>query len=110
MALELGRACRAASGRPVSRPGRPVGAGDPRRGGETARMTQTVMRTLHAIVLLLLVVCSVAVAIAISTSDPRRRTDSGNWPVYGGDPGGSKYSPLKAIDRTNVGTLVEAWR
>ena len=26
------------------------------------------------------------------------------WPSYGGDPGGSKYSPLKQIDRSNVAT------
>jgi quinoprotein glucose dehydrogenase len=36
--------------------------------------------------------------------------DSGTWPVYGGDAGGSKYSALKAIDRTNVATLKVAWR
>jgi quinoprotein glucose dehydrogenase len=42
---------------------------------------------------------------AISAPD-----SGGNWPVYGGDAGGSKYSALKRIDRGNVATLVEAWR
>jgi quinoprotein glucose dehydrogenase len=32
-----------------------------------------------------------------------------DWPVYGGDPGGSKYSTLRQIDRTNVKNLKPAW-
>ncbi|HUS07605.1 MAG TPA: pyrroloquinoline quinone-dependent dehydrogenase [Bryobacteraceae bacterium] len=31
------------------------------------------------------------------------------WPVYGGDAGGTRYSPLKQINRTNVSTLKPAW-
>ena len=31
------------------------------------------------------------------------------WPVYGGDPGGSKYSVLKQINRKNVSRLQMAW-
>ncbi len=31
------------------------------------------------------------------------------WPYYGGDEGGSKYSTLKQIDRANVGRLRVAW-
>ncbi|MEP7272992.1 MAG: hypothetical protein ABI882_15945, partial [Acidobacteriota bacterium] len=31
------------------------------------------------------------------------------WPHYGGDVGGSKYSPLDSINRSNVGTLKVAW-
>ncbi|GAC1476848.1 MAG: hypothetical protein NVS1B4_18460 [Gemmatimonadaceae bacterium] len=37
-------------------------------------------------------------------SDPDR-----DWPVTGGDPGNSRYSPLRQIDRTNVGRLTVAW-
>ena len=33
----------------------------------------------------------------------------GEWPAYGRDPGGSRYSPLKQIDRNNVQTLKAAW-
>jgi quinoprotein glucose dehydrogenase len=33
-----------------------------------------------------------------------------DWPVYGGDPGGSKYSPLTDINATNVAGLRLAWR
>jgi quinoprotein glucose dehydrogenase len=31
------------------------------------------------------------------------------WPYYGGDPGGLKYSPLKQIDPSNVSRLKVAW-
>jgi quinoprotein glucose dehydrogenase len=33
----------------------------------------------------------------------------GGWPVYGGDPGGSKYSALAQIHRGNVKNLKVAW-
>ncbi len=33
----------------------------------------------------------------------------GDWPYYGRDPGGSKFSPLKQIDRSNVQKLKMAW-
>jgi quinoprotein glucose dehydrogenase len=37
--------------------------------------------------------------------------DSGaEWPVYGGDAGGSRFSPLAQISRETVGRLVVAWR
>ncbi|MFP5355961.1 MAG: hypothetical protein ACLGIK_12575, partial [Gemmatimonadota bacterium] len=32
------------------------------------------------------------------------------WPTYGGDAGGMKYSPLADIDRDNVRHLAPAWR
>jgi len=31
------------------------------------------------------------------------------WPYYGGDAGGTRYSPLTQIDRSNVGQLKLAW-
>jgi len=33
-----------------------------------------------------------------------------NWPVYGGDHNGDRYSPLAQINAGNVGTLRPAWR
>ncbi len=33
-----------------------------------------------------------------------------DWSVYGGAPGGERYSPLAQIDRRNVGRLREIWR
>src|SRR5271166_1167889 len=32
-----------------------------------------------------------------------------DWPTYGKDPAGTRYSPLKQITPKNVGTLTRAW-
>jgi quinoprotein glucose dehydrogenase len=34
---------------------------------------------------------------------------AGDWPAYGRDPGGTRYTPLAQIDRTNVDGLRVAW-
>ncbi len=34
---------------------------------------------------------------------------AGDWPGYARDSAGTRYSPLKQINRSNVGQLVEAW-
>ncbi len=39
----------------------------------------------------------------------QQKSPSGDWPVYGHDPGGQRYSPLSDIDRSNVRTLKIAW-
>jgi quinoprotein glucose dehydrogenase len=44
-----------------------------------------------------------ATAVASTQSVPR------DWPVYGGDAGGSKFSPLTSITRDNVSRLTRAW-
>ena len=36
-------------------------------------------------------------------------TESKEWPTYGHDPGGMRYSPLKQITPANVSTLKVAW-
>src|SRR5689334_14305029 len=36
-------------------------------------------------------------------------SSSGDWPSYGHDPGGERFSPLNAINRSNVGRLKIAW-
>jgi quinoprotein glucose dehydrogenase len=35
--------------------------------------------------------------------------DKNDWPAYGRDPGGQRYSPLKEINRGNVSNLKIAW-
>jgi quinoprotein glucose dehydrogenase len=40
---------------------------------------------------------------------PRPRTARLDWPVYGGDSGGTRYSPLTQITPANVGRLELAW-
>lgn len=47
------------------------------------------------------------VLIAITTA---RSQNSREWPVYGGDAGGNRFSPLARITRDNVSRLVAAWR
>ncbi|MGH7898671.1 MAG: hypothetical protein ACREQQ_12005, partial [Candidatus Binatia bacterium] len=37
------------------------------------------------------------------------RETAADWPVTGGDAGGMRHSPLRDIDRTNVGKLAVAW-
>ena len=41
-----------------------------------------------------------------STKRPGPQTD---WPAYGGQPAGDRYSPLRQINRSNVGKLKIAW-
>src|SRR5882724_11853421 len=45
-----------------------------------------------------------AVSLALSQSRP-----SHEWPVYGGNSEGTRYSPLKQINRSNVTRLKVAW-
>ena len=35
--------------------------------------------------------------------------DAADWPAYGRDAGGTKYSPLDQVNSKNVGALVRAW-
>jgi quinoprotein glucose dehydrogenase len=39
----------------------------------------------------------------------RDSVDAGEWPSYGNDPGGTRFSPLPQIDRSNVANLHVAW-
>jgi quinoprotein glucose dehydrogenase len=48
---------------------------------------------------LLVLACSAAAA-----------AEPGGWPIYGGDAGGQRFSPLDRIDRTNVAGLERAWQ
>jgi len=48
----------------------------------------------------------VVVAFAISLAPAAK---AGDWAHYGGDAGGSKYSPLEQITPENVGSLERAW-
>jgi quinoprotein glucose dehydrogenase len=54
---------------------------------------------------LLLIIC-VAFASAVAHSQVSGGTE---WPNYGNDPGGMRYSPLSQIDRENVSKLKIAW-
>lgn len=40
---------------------------------------------------------------------PAQTAPDTGWPTYGNDPGGTRYSAAKQIDRSNVGRLQVAW-
>jgi len=42
-------------------------------------------------------------------AQPRAQSEGSDWPAYGHDGGGSRYSPLKEINRENVKSLKVAW-
>ena len=54
----------------------------------------------------------VAVLLAAATDEGTAQVGptGGEWPVYGGDLGSTRYSPLDQIDASNVGELEIAWR
>ena len=70
--------------------------------------------------LLRTLVLAIAVGGCLSGSDTAGGVDGGrpvaggpgvegDWPTYGNDPGGTRYSPLSQIDRENVGRLRVTW-
>jgi quinoprotein glucose dehydrogenase len=52
--------------------------------------------------------CAGAIAILSETASSQKHTL--DWPVYGGQPAGDHYSPLKQINRGNVAKLRVAWK
>jgi quinoprotein glucose dehydrogenase len=52
----------------------------------------------------------IASVIGISISNAQSANDApADWPSYGGDAGGSRYSPLTQINKANVAQLTVAW-
>ncbi|MGH7619346.1 MAG: hypothetical protein ACREPM_19185, partial [Gemmatimonadaceae bacterium] len=47
---------------------------------------------------------------ADATARPPLTTAAGDWPSYGGDTRGTRYSPLDQIGAGNFSTLEVAWR
>ena len=53
---------------------------------------------------------SVVILVSSSAGAQQGAPANGEWSTYGGDLGGTKYSPLDQIDATNFGDLEIAWR
>ena len=53
---------------------------------------------------------AIVMAMAVPVSAQHGAPASGEWPTYGGDLGGTKYSPLEQIDRDNFDRLEIVWR
>jgi quinoprotein glucose dehydrogenase len=63
------------------------------------------------IVLAGLAACATLVTTLVSTrATAAEPTGDAGWSSYGGDPGGSRYSPLTQITKENVGKLELAWQ
>jgi quinoprotein glucose dehydrogenase len=60
------------------------------------------------VTLTVIVLASLAMDTWLSVSEPADGPLA-DWPYYGGDAGGSRYSPLTEINRTNVTQLKVAW-
>ncbi len=48
--------------------------------------------------------------LVVPAATAQRGAPAGEWPVYGGDAGATRYAALDQIDATNVGELEIAWR
>src|SRR6266550_5021419 len=62
------------------------------------------MRQSHIASLLMLVL-----SVGSFGQHKTKSSGDGEWPAYGRDPGGSRYSPLKQIDRSNIKNLKAVW-
>jgi quinoprotein glucose dehydrogenase len=58
----------------------------------------------------LLAACVAVLLAAAGEGTAQAGPTGGEWPVYGGDLGSTRYSPLDQIDASNVGELEIAWR
>jgi quinoprotein glucose dehydrogenase len=54
--------------------------------------------------------CVCACVIGLETGSAQQGAANGEWRHYGGDAGGTKYSPLDQINATNVQQLQIVWR
>ena len=56
-----------------------------------------------------LVLSLVTLSRVVWASSPAKTAEGAGWPAYGNDPGGSRYSSLTQISRSNVNSLKVAW-
>ena len=71
---------------------------------------RTPTRSIRVAVSALFITGVITGAVAIQSTPVSGQVSSGEWPVYGGDPGHTRFSPLEQIDASNVGDLEIAWR
>ncbi len=53
--------------------------------------------------------CFLAAVGLLSAAGPAAGGSNADWPAYGGSSAGTRYSPLKQINRSNVARLAMAW-
>ena len=66
-----------------------------------------IQRTAHVVAVL---ACLVAFGPSVVPAAAQHGATDGEWRSYGGDKGGTKYSPLDQIDADNFSDLAIAWR
>ena len=66
---------------------------------------RTTLRSITPLVVALVAACDPGTNMPTDEPAPR----DASWAVYGGDAGGSRYSPLDLINRENVRELEVAW-
>ncbi|HEV3484151.1 MAG TPA: pyrroloquinoline quinone-dependent dehydrogenase [Vicinamibacterales bacterium] len=54
-------------------------------------------------------VAALLAAASLVAAYAQQRTEDGDWPMYGRDPGAQRFSPLTQITRGNVEGLQQAW-
>ncbi|HET9801792.1 MAG TPA: pyrroloquinoline quinone-dependent dehydrogenase [Candidatus Acidoferrum sp.] len=67
----------------------------------TALMTNTLRRPIR--------ILTFSFAFCALLVQPQCRAQSAGWPAYGGDPGGTRFSPASQINKSNVTQLKVAW-
>jgi len=56
-----------------------------------------------------LLIASVGAAVLSAAIAAQKSVKPVEWPYYGGDQGGTKYSPADQVNRGNVARLALAW-
>src|SRR2546428_234394 len=56
----------------------------------------------------LVITFTMAIGLLLTSVSGQKQTQT-DWPTFGGDPGGQRYSPLTQIDAGNVTKLARAW-
>ncbi len=78
--------------------------------GRSTRVDMTVRATVSRVLIVVTLVVLICAQVTAQTRGSRAREQGqADWPTYGRDAGGTRYSPLKQVDRTNVGQLKVAW-
>jgi quinoprotein glucose dehydrogenase len=54
-------------------------------------------------------VALIALAVLLSAGSSAQSDEKIDWPTYGNDPGGSRYSAAAQINRTDINELKVAW-
>ncbi len=79
-----------------------------------SKQSRTEAQSLYCVILAVLAIFvwrgSRATILAAPAGAPVERRARQDWPVYGGESSGDRYSPLRQINRTNVKQLRMAWK